>query len=112
MKQNEYRLNVRFDLTDEREKRIADYLRSLDKGTCGTINKFMIQAAEQHIDAIENPNRTTFTLDDIRTVVKEALEAVTFTPSSFVSAPTESRSAAEDDCIAGALAMFGCCQDD
>ena len=112
MKKNEYRLNVRFNLDDAREKRIADRIRALDKSRYGAINTFMIRAAEQAIETIERPNQTAFTLEDIRRVVQEALEGVTLAAPSVSVSSTEEKTEADEALIAEALAMFGCCQND
>ena len=68
---NLYRVTVRFDLDDEEERRTADYLRSLDTNRFGSLNKFMINAAESYIRGIENIGGNNFTLDDIRQVFRE-----------------------------------------
>lgn len=112
MKKNEYRLNVRFNLDDAREKRIADRIRGLDKSRYGAINTFMIRAAEQAIETAEHPNQTAFTLEDIRRVVQEALDGVTIAAPSVSVSPTDDKNEADDALIAEALAMFGCCQND
>lgn len=66
-----YRVTVRFDLDDEEERRTADYLRGLDTYRFGSLNKFMINAAESYICGIENIGGNNFTLDDIRQVFRE-----------------------------------------
>ena len=39
-----YRLNIRFDLTDESQRSIAERLQDLDRKQYGSINKFIIAA--------------------------------------------------------------------
>ena len=42
-----YRLNIRFDLTDKRQREIVERLQALDKKQYGSINKFVVTASEQ-----------------------------------------------------------------
>ncbi len=112
MRGNKYRLNVRFDLANEQEKRIADYLHTLDKGRHGTINAFMIRAAARELEAIEYPKQRDFSLEDIRRVVEEALKGAVSaapSPSPEVRPQEDGQRTARID---AALALFDCCQND
>ena len=44
MRNNEYRLNVRFDLNDEKQRRIAETLQKLDRKKYQSINAFVVTA--------------------------------------------------------------------
>ena len=68
--QNDYRLNLRFRLDNPKEKQVADYLQSL-QGI--SRNKFVIEAI---ISYIEKQNIKALTIDDIRSIFKEELKAV------------------------------------
>ena len=68
--QNDYRLNLRFRLDNPKEKQVADYLQSL-QGI--SRNKFVIEAI---ISYIEKQNTKALTIDDIRSIFKEELKAV------------------------------------
>ncbi|HIT80226.1 MAG TPA: hypothetical protein IAC40_08110 [Candidatus Faecivivens stercorigallinarum] len=46
-----YRLNIRFDLTDECQRSIAGWLQSLDRKQYGSINKFIIAAIGKAFDS-------------------------------------------------------------
>jgi len=76
--QNDYRLNLRFRLDNPKEKQVTDYLQSL-QGI--SRNKFVIEAI---ISYIEKQNTKALTIDDIRSIFKEELKAV-----SLVSAGNE-----------------------
>ena len=71
MKANEYRLNVRFDLTDENQRETADFLRHLDTKTFGSINRFVINAVAEKIQQLSTPVTRDFTLEDIRRLFRE-----------------------------------------
>ena len=45
-----YRLNIRFDLTDECQRLIAEKLQSLDRKQYGSVNKFIIAAIGNTLD--------------------------------------------------------------
>lgn len=110
MRNNEYRLNVRFDLNDERQQRIAETLRKLDRKKYQSINAFVVTAVGDYLDRLDNNGNLT--LDRIRAMFREELQSV-----SFVSAPpseknaldtslTEEQQEENDDKVLDALAMF------
>ena len=66
-----YRLNIRFDLTDEHERQIAERLLSLDRKQHGSINKFIIAAVGKALDWTDND---TLTAEQIRRIVREELQ--------------------------------------
>ena len=70
-----YRLNIRFDLADERQREIATRLQSLDREEYGSINKFVIAAVGK---ALNGTNAAELTADEIRSIIREELQEVTF----------------------------------
>ena len=70
-----YRLNIRFDLADERQREIATRLQSLDREEYGSINKFVIAAVGKVLDGT---NAAELTADEIRSIIREELQEVTF----------------------------------
>ena len=44
-----YRLNIRFDLTDKRQREIVERLQALDKKQYGSINKFVLPLSAKHL---------------------------------------------------------------
>lgn len=110
MKKNEYRLNVRFDLTDEKQRRTAEVLQSIDRKKYQSINAFVVTAVGDYLDRLERQDEPI--LDAIRAMFREELQSV-----SFVSAPptekpvfnttlTEEQQAENDAAILAALNMF------
>ena len=73
---SKYRINVRFDLDKPTEANAAQYLQSLDKSR----NAFMVTAVLNEMQRQSSVNG--FLLDDIRQVIREELQEV-----SFVAAP-------------------------
>ena len=70
-----YRLNIRFDLTDERQRLIAEKLQSLDRKQYGSINKFIIAAIGNTLDGRSSD---TLTADEVRIIIREELQNMKF----------------------------------
>lgn len=80
---NEYRINVRFRPDHPDEKEAADYLSALGKSR----NQFIVDAV---IHQIRNQDRaSSFSLSDIRKVVREEFQA------AAITLPTEMKDEAE-----------------
>ena len=78
-----YRLNVRFDLRKEPEREAVDYLVRLSERGSQTRNRFIVESV---IEAIrQKESGSAFSLDDIRAVLREELQSI-----SFASAPAAS----------------------
>ena len=60
-----YRLNIRFDLTDESQRSIAERLQALDRKQYGSINKFIIAAIGQAFDSNDS---STLTAEEVRSI--------------------------------------------
>ena len=87
---NHYRLNVRFDLDNEAERRAAEYLVKLNNEKGRSRNRFIVEAVLSFI-ARQNSS-WDFTLEDVRQVLREELSEVSFmtpTPVEYMSAETE-----------------------
>ena len=112
MKGSEYRLNIRFDLNDPEQKRIADELRGLDRKEHGSINSIAVRAIGEHLDRLLFPREHDFTLDDIRTLFREELWGMEFAPREQASAfippadMTEEEKKANDRNVLETLDMF------
>ena len=107
---NNYRINVRFDLRKEREKDAAEYLTKLSEQSSGTRNRFIIDAV---IEAIRRQqDGADISLNDIRTMFREELQSVSFVSAPATETPpfrtelTEEEKAENDAGILSALAMF------
>ena len=81
--QNDYRLNLRFRLYNPKEMKSAEYLQAL-QGI--SRNKFVIEAI---LSYIEKQNTKVLTIDDIRSIFKEELKAVSFVSAGNVTTPSK-----------------------
>ena len=76
---NDYRINVRFRPDRPDEKEAADYLSTLGKSR----NQFIVDAV---INQIRNQDHAlSFSLSDIRKVVKEELQSASPSPSAVTT---------------------------
>ena len=101
---SKYRINVRFDLDKQKEAKAAQYLQSLDKSR----NAFMVTAVLNEMQR----QTSGVLLEDIRRVIREELQEV-----SFVAAPpvfeqvqpelTEEQQAENEKSVLDDLEMFG-----
>ena len=102
--QDDYRLNLRFRLDNPKEKQAAEYLQSL-QGI--SRNKFVIEAI---ISYMEKQNAKVLTIDDIRSIFKEELKAVSLVSTGNVTTPskqlTEDEPAANIQNVIEDLDMF------
>ena len=107
---SEYRINVRFNLSDTEHRAIIDYLNNLDKEKYRSRNQFIIDAIKSAIAYAENQTAEDELLEKFREILKEELcgmsVAVT-TPSpsseSFNMELTEEQKLKND---AGAIAFL------
>lgn len=105
-----YRLNIRFDLTDESQRSIAERLQSIDRKQYGSINKFIIAAIEK---AFDRNDSSTLTAEEVRSIIREELQDVVFVsaqPSQVQAVQpilTEEEQAANEQSVLNDLEMFG-----
>lgn len=107
---NHYRLNVRFDMDDEAERRAAEYLTELNNEKGKSRNRFIVEAV---ISSMERQNSDRdFTLDDVRQVFREELSEVSFVApmaTEYGTADTElteEQQAANDENVLSDLTAF------
>ena len=103
---NHYRLNVRFDLEDETQRRAVEYLTTLSKSR----NRFIVEAV---ISFMENQSSSRdFTLEDVRQVLREELSEVSFVfpaPTGYTTAEaelTKEQKAENDENVLADLTAF------
>ena len=105
-----YRLNIRFDLTDKRQREIVERLQALDKKQNGSINKFVVTAVGRALDGIDT---TSLTAEEVRRIIREELQEVTFVseqpPQVQAVAPTltEEELVRNEQSVLDDLEMFG-----
>lgn len=82
---SEYRINVRFNLSDTEHTAIIDYLNSLDKEKYKSRNQFIIDAIKSAIAYEEKQTADDELLERFREILKEELcgiSVATSAPSS------------------------------
>ena len=102
---SKYRINVRFDLDKPKEAKAAQYLQSLDKSR----NAFMITAVLNEVQ--RQTSASSFLLEDIRRVIREELQEVSFVAASPVFEQvqpelTEEQQAENEKSVLDDLEMF------
>lgn len=103
---SKYRINVRFDLNKPKEAKAAQYLQSLDKSR----NAFMVTAVLNEMQ--RQTSTSSFLLEDIRQVIREELQEVSFVAASPVFEQvqlelTEEQQAENEKSVLDDLEMFG-----
>ena len=103
---SKYRINVRFDTDDPKQAEAVKLLQSLEHSR----NGFIVSAVLDAISSHTAPN--SITLEDIRKIIREELQEV-----SFVAAPpvfqtvntelTEEQQAKNEKSVLDDLEMFG-----
>ena len=83
---NNRRLNLRFNLDNPDEKSANDYLEALAENNKQSRNRFIVEAVIEKIKSIDNPR--SFTLEDIRAVLREELQDISFVSSAQHSVQT------------------------
>ena len=112
MRDNEYRLNVRFDLNDEKQRRIVDSLKNVDKKKYGSINAFVIAALGDYIEKI-NTGDHEHLLQDIRALLREELSNVSVSKAADVAPAPVSLELSEEQkeenkaTVLSAISLFG-----
>ena len=105
-----YRLNIRCDLTDKRQREIVERLQALDRKQHGSINKFVVIAVGKALDEI---GTTSLTAEEVRRIIREELQEVTFVseqpPQVQAVAPTltEEELVRNEQSVLNDLEMFG-----
>ena len=77
---NSRRLNVRFNLDNPDEKNANDFLETLAQNNKQSRNRFIVEAVIEKIKSLDNPR--SFTLEDIRAVLREELQDISFVSSA------------------------------
>lgn len=103
---SKYRINVRFDLDKPKEANAAKYLQSLDKSR----NAFMVTTVLNEMQRQSSVNG--FLLEDIRQVIREELQEVSFAAASSVFEQvqlelTEEQQTENEKSVLDDLEMFG-----
>ena len=76
---NTYRINLRFDLNDERERLAAEYLQQLPQRGKTTRNRFAVDALCAYISRIDQDDKPL--LESIRQMLREEIGGASVTPT-------------------------------
>lgn len=82
-----YRINVRFNLEDDSERKAAEYLQELYCKEKKSRNRFIVEAVTAYMERIAEKD-TESLLQSIREIFREEIQDIS------VSAPTERKTAA------------------
>ena len=74
---NTYRINLRFDLNDERERTAAEYLQQLPQRGKTTRNRFAVDALCAYISRVEQDDKPL--LESIRQMFREEFSGMSIT---------------------------------
>ena len=77
---SEYRINVRFSLEDEAQRRAAEFLDTLDREKYGSRNSFAVKAICTYVEELQNGNPNARLLEDIRKLFLELAPALPPSP--------------------------------
>lgn len=84
-----YKMTVRFDLTDARERALAEYMQTLDVKKYQSRNQFVLEAIADYVD-LQSITREQHE-EDIRNIIREEMRAcfaeANFAPQSMTNAP-------------------------
>ena len=87
-----YKMTVRFDLTDARERALAEYMQTLDVKKYQSRNHFIIDALADYVD-LQSITREQHE-EDIRSIIRDEMRAC-FAEANFAPHPINSVLSAE-----------------
>ncbi len=87
-----YKMTVRFDLTDVRERNLAEFMQNLDVKKFHSSNQFIIDALADYVD-LQSITREQHE-EDIRSIIREEMRAC-FAEANFAPQPVNPALSAE-----------------
>ena len=94
-----YKMTVRFDLTDARERYLAEYMQTLDVKKYQSRNQFVLDAIADYVD-LQSIIRAKHD-EDIRSIIREEMRAcfaeANFAPQLMTNAPALTAEQQEED---------------
>ena len=72
----EYRINVRFRLEDDIQRRAAEFLQQVDRTQFKSRNAFAVDAICAFVEQIQNGNPNAALLGDIRQIFREEVSSL------------------------------------
>ena len=78
---NAYRVNIRFNLNDRRQRNAAEFLEHLDQEKYVSRSAFAVQAICTQVEELQSENPNARLLEDIRRILREELPALSTAPA-------------------------------
>ena len=94
---SEYRINVRFNLSDTEHTAIIDYLNSLDKEKYKSRNQFIIDAIKSAIAYADKQTADDELLNKFREILKEELTNISVVASALSSSESFNMELTEEE---------------
>lgn len=103
-----YKMTVRFDLTDARERNLAEFMQTLDVKKYQSRNQFMIDALADYVD-LQSITREQHE-ENIRNIIREEMRAcfaeANFAPQPVTTALSAEQQAEDEQDIMDDLKLF------
>ncbi len=77
---SEYRINVRFSLEDDAQRRAAEFFENLDRKQYGSRNAFAVKVICAYVDELMSGNPNARLLEDIRKLFLEVVPTISTAP--------------------------------
>ena len=109
----EYRINVRFNLENEQDRRMIEYLNTVKDKRGVSRNQFIISAIGAYIEETRQADRDDSLVERLRNMFRDELNSVSFLPAPVnisvaqVESITEDERAANEQAILDFLDEFG-----
>lgn len=109
----EYRLNVRFNLDNETDRDVVEYLKTLNGKRKLSRNQFIIAAIRAYIAEAKQTEHDEALIERLRTMFRDELRAVSFVSASVHVTDRPTLTPSEDDtkenemAVLEALDIFG-----
>ena len=100
---NKYRLNVRFDCSDEKQRELAERLQEIGQTQHTSINSFVIEAIRERFERAEEAELLA---DLFRKVLREELQDMSFSAPLEDAYESAAGNEGNDASVLEALAMF------
>jgi len=78
---NAYRVNIRFNLNDRRQRNAAEFLEHLDREKYISRSAFAVQAICAQVEEMQSGNPNARLLEDFRRILREELSTLSTAPA-------------------------------
>ena len=102
----EYRINVRFNLENEPDRRMIDYLNTVKDKRGVSRNQFIISAIGAYIEETIQADRDDTLVERLRNMFRDELNSVSFMPAPVNISVAQVESITEDERAANEQAVL------